>query len=341
MSHRLLPRAALIGGLALAVLAATPVAASPPTVDRGEAAAGWLARQMVDGERFETVFDGVAYPDQGLTLDAVFAFAATGTADDHADRALDWLAEPGVTGGYVGEGTESYAGATAKLSLAVQVRGGDPSTFAGLDLEARLRALETATGRFSDASAWGDYSNAFSQSLAILTLDRTTTGAPSTAVGFLAGSRCADGGYPLLFGESTCTSSVDATAYAVQALLAVGRWPDAGAGLRWLASVQSPNGSFSDLGVENANSTGLAAQALLAGGRLGAAIKARQFVKTLQIDCTGTIATRGAINLKAGPFDPSTANRATAQAVLGLGTTSLADLDADGSATGDPLLYCH
>lgn len=342
MSLRTLTRAALVGGLALAVFAATPAAASsPPTHDRGDAAAGWLARQMVDGERFEAVFDGVAYPDQGLTVDAVFAFAATGTADGHAARALTWLASPGITSGYIGDGTESYAGATAKLSLAVQVRGGDPSHFGGFDLETRLRALETGSGRFADQSAFGDYSNGFSQSLAVLTLDRTTGGAPATAVDFLASSRCADGGYPLLFAQTTCTSDVDVTAVAVQALIAAGRWSDAAAGLCWLVSVQSANGSFSALGVENANSTGLAAQALQAGGRLAAAAKARTFVRGLQIDCTGTAADRGAIRFKAGQLDPATVKRATAQAVLGLALVSLGHLDATGAQTGDPVLSCQ
>ncbi|GIG67479.1 peptidase [Phytomonospora endophytica] len=342
MSLRLLTRAALVGGLALTVFAATPaVASSPPTGDRGDAAAGWLARHMVDGERFEAVFDGVAYPDQGLTVDAVFAFAASKTADAFAERALTWLASPGVTGGYIGEGTEAYAGATAKLTLAVQVRGGDPSAFGGFDLEARLRGLQTPSGRFSDSSQWGDFSNGFSQSLAVLALDRTTGGAPATAVGFLAGSRCADGGYPLLFAQATCTSDVDVTAIAVQALIAAGRWSDAAAGLCWLLSVQSANGAFSALGVENANSTGLAAQALLAGGRFTAAAKARQFLRGLQVDCTGAAADRGAIRFKAGPLDPATATRATAQAVLGLASVSLGRLDATGARSGDPVLSCQ
>jgi hypothetical protein len=37
----------------------------------------------------------------------------------------------------------------------------------------------------------------FSQSFAVLTLDRTAAGAPATAVTYLAAAACADGGYPL------------------------------------------------------------------------------------------------------------------------------------------------
>ena len=156
--HRLL--ALFCGVLAALTLAAPATAASAhPGVDRAGAAAGWLARQLVDGERFEVVFDGVAYPDQGLTLDAVFAFAAAGVADDFGTRALDWVTRPDVRDGYVGDGgTEAYAGATAKLALAVQVRGGDPTDVGGVDLIARLRGLDrpadgSPTGRRSGTTA--------------------------------------------------------------------------------------------------------------------------------------------------------------------------------------------
>ena len=43
----------------------------------------------------------------------------------------------------------------------------------------------------------------------------------------LASARCADGGYPLLFAQTTCESEVEPTAMAVQALIAVGRHADA------------------------------------------------------------------------------------------------------------------
>lgn len=323
-------------------MAVAPAAAStPPTADQAKAAAGWLARQMVDGERFEVEFGGVTYPDQGLTIDAVFAFAATKVADGHAARATAWLARPEILAGYIGDGTEAYAGATAKLALAAQVRGADPTNFGGVDLIDRLRGLQDPSGRFVDRSAFGDYSNAFSQSLALLALDRTPAGAPPAAASFLAGSRCPDGGYPIAFGQATCVSDVDATALAVQALLAVGRRADAAAGLRWLASVQGANGGFANAaGVPNANSTGLAAQALHAGGYLSAAARAKRFLIGLQVDCTGAPADRGAIAYTVGGFDPATAPRATAQAVLGLAGVGFAHLSATHARPGAPVLAC-
>src|SRR5690349_1225564 len=91
----------LVGALALSFVFAGPVAAAAPPANRTDAAAGWLARQLVDGERFEVVFDGVAYPDQGLTIDAVLAFAAAKVAGADAAKATAWLARPEVLTGYI------------------------------------------------------------------------------------------------------------------------------------------------------------------------------------------------------------------------------------------------
>ncbi|MFC4039579.1 peptidase [Dactylosporangium siamense] len=337
-------RTLLSGVLAAAtlstVLTAAPAAAAP-TLNRPDAAAGWLARQLVDGERFEVVFDGVAYPDQGLTIDAIFAFAAARTAGTNAAKATTWLARPEVLTGYIGDGTEAYAGATAKLALAVQVRGGNPSAFGGVDLITRLRGLQAPSGRFSDRSAFGDYSNAFTQAFALLALDRTAAGAPASGAAFLIGTRCADGGFPLYFGQATCVSDVDATALAVQALLATGNTTAAAPAVTWLLSVQTSAGAFADgNGTVNANSTGLAAQTLRVAGRPGAWLKARTFLLSLQVRCPGPIADRGAIAYTTTGFDPATAVRATAQAVPGLTGAGFATLTAAGSQAPAPTLAC-
>ncbi|TDB96958.1 peptidase [Micromonospora fluostatini] len=336
---------ALLCGVLAALTLTTPALATPSALGtvRSDAAAGWLARQLVDGERFESIFDGVAYPDQGLTLDAVFAFASAGVADTFGAQAMAWVSRPDIRDGYIGDGTtEAYAGATAKLALAVTVRGGDPTDVGGVDLVARLRSLQTPAGRFSDRSAWGDYSNAFSQSFAILALSRTAQGVPSAAGQWLAGTRCPDGGYPLLPAQPTCVSDVDATAMTVQALRVAGRSVDAAAGLRWLVSVQRADGSFvNGGGTPNANSTGLAAQALRDGGRPLAWLRARVFLAGLQVGCAAAAANRGAVRLDGGAFDPATAPRATAQAVLGLTGTGYAQLSAASAAPGDPVLRCR
>src|SRR5262249_18265011 len=126
--------------------------ASPGTENPAEAAAGWLARQLVDGERFEVEFDGVTYPDQGLTADAVLASDAAAVAQEFAGRATSWLASPEILTGYLGSGTESYAGPHAKLALVAIAQGLNPRAFGGVNLIQGLQALRAPSGRYSDRS---------------------------------------------------------------------------------------------------------------------------------------------------------------------------------------------
>ncbi|USX53461.1 prenyltransferase/squalene oxidase repeat-containing protein [Lentzea sp. HUAS12] len=323
--------------LLLGMGTAAPAVAS--THDKADAAAGWLARQLVDGERFEVEFGGERFPDQGGTIDAIFAFAAAGVSGTNAEKAITWLARPEITTGYVGAGTESYAGAHAKLLLGAQVRHRSGTSFGGVDLEGGLRALLTPSGRFSDRSDFGDFSNAFTQSLALIALDRTSGGAPTSARAFLAGTQCADGGFPQDFGQTPCVSDVDSTSVVVQALRATGDTTNAAEGTTWLAGRQNADGGFSlGTAASNANSTGLAAQAL-AGYRPVAAVKAKRFLRSLQQGCSSPAANRGAISYDATGFDAATARRATAQAVLGLTGVKFANLHGGGQAQA-PTLAC-
>ncbi len=320
--------------------AAPALAASPP--NRQGAAAGWLARQFTDRNHLVTKYDGVDYPNQGGTIDAIFAFAATGTASRYGARATSWLERPAVLSGYIGNGTSaSYAGATAKLLLAAEVRGVNPTSFGGVNLVARLHKLLAPSGRYRDHSKYGDFSNAFSQALAIIALSRRG-GAPAKAVRFLISSECKNGGFPLDFGQKTCSSYPDATAMDVQALLAAGKRAAANRGLRWLARVQRPDGGFiTSAGAKpNANSTGLAGQAFAAGGWRNRAARARRFLLSLQVGCAGKASRRGALAYDTTGFSYSTAVSATAQGILGLADVGLAKLTASGARRAAPSLDC-
>lgn len=337
--------AALTGAALLLVPTAGSASAAPPrTLLPDDAAAGWLATRLVDGNHLETSFGGFSYPDQGLTIDAVFAFAAAGVADSSGAAATTWLALPENLTGYIGDGgTEAYSGATAKLLLAAEVRGVNPRTFGGMDLPARLRSLQAPSGRFTDRSAFGDFSNAFGQSYAVIALKRTPGGVSAAAVGFLAGSQCADGGFPITFGEPTCVGDVDATALATQALAATGRTAAANKGLTWLAGRQQSGGGFGagdGTGTPNANSTGLATQALVAGRRVIPAARGFAALVRAQLRCAAPVAQRGAVPFDATGFDPATAPRATAQATLGLSGRDLATLSAAGARPAAPVLAC-
>jgi hypothetical protein len=333
----LLRRSALIAvGVALAVgLSAPPAHAAQTTTEPAPAAAGWLAGQLVDGQFL--LFAGTEFPDPGLTVDATLAFAAAGVAGADADAAMAWLADPAVITSYVGDGElEIYAGAHAKLAFGAQVQGLDPTSFGGVDLVERLLGLQDATGRFLDTSEFGEFSNAFSQSFAILALagapDGTAPEPLDLAVDFQLTAQCPDGGFPEQFGTETCQSDVDSTAMVLQALLAAGE--DPAAALDWLAGQQQADGSYGG----NANSTGLAGQALRAGARDDAADRAVAFLTGLQVGCDGPADDRGSVPATAQ--EAGDAPRATAQAVLGLVGTGMAALDGTAAEAEAPVLHC-
>lgn len=350
MRLRILARSTLLAGLAAALLAG-PVAAAPPayaaaqatesTTDQpASAAAGWLADQLVDGQFL--VFDGTDIPSPGLTIDATLAFAATGVAGSAAAVATDWLVTPDVVAGYLGAGEdEAFAGAHAKLAFGAEVQGLDPTAIGEVDVLAGLLDLQSEDGRFQDRSEFGDFSNAFSQSFAILALAGAPAGGVPAgvldlAVEFQLSEQCPDGGFPEQFAQDTCTSDVDATAMVVQALLGAGQDPTAA--LDWLADQQQPDGGFLGAAGVNANSTGLAAQALRAGGRDATADQAVAFLESLQVGCDGPDDQRGSVPSTAD--EPGDVPRATAQAILGMAGVGMADLDGAGAQAEAPRLRC-
>jgi hypothetical protein len=336
---------------AAALLACAVPSYAATTEDPAEAGAGWIASKLVGGNHLEVTFDGSSFPDYGLTADAVFAFDAASVAQAAASRATDYL--KANVGSYVGDGTnESYAGALAKLVNVAAAQGVDPTSFGGRDLVAELSALECGTpsrtdcpagdtGRFSDKSAFGNFSNGIGQSLALIGLERTTSTGPSAAsVTFLIGQQCDDGGFPEVFNATTCTSSVDTTGFAAQALLLAGPAAAAAAqdAIAFLKSLQNANGSFTGNGSDNSNTTALAAQALTAAGESAAAADARQFITSLQSGCSASSANRGKIAYDANGGGDDL--RASTQAVPALAGVPLGQITSDGAEAEAPTLEC-
>ena len=327
---------------------AAPAAQVAPTTDPAAAAAGWLAGQLTGGNHFQQDFgDAGVFPDQGLTLDAVLAFAAAGSAGDNATAAMTWLGTGTLLTEYAGDGTAasfSDAGRLAKVAYAALVTGGDPHDVGGVDVLGRLSSQLTASGRFSDLPAGSDFSNAFGQAFALLALARTPGGVPASAVAFLAGSACPGGGFPLDYGTPECTPDADSTAMVVQALAVRGGDAAAAArGVDWLVSRQAEDGSFSGIGPTdspNANSTGLAAQALRAAGRTDEAAKAVAWLRARQLGCAAPAGQQGAVAYDSTGFDAGNVVRATAQAVLGLSGVGLADLSLTDAAGAPSTLDC-
>ncbi|WDZ82734.1 prenyltransferase/squalene oxidase repeat-containing protein [Micromonospora cathayae] len=373
----------LATGLATAtatVLVAVPltVAAAPVPPDAAARdAASWLAGEFTDGS-LPGPFGG---PDWGLTIDGIVALSATGVdaptrqaataqvaAHVRAYNSYDDWGIPGFTDG----------GATAKLLYAASAAGADPTDFGGYDLRAETLSLIAGAGAGhqrgrvtsrTTADSGPDASNTFDQSFAVLGLARSGD-VPQDTVDFLIRQQCAAGGFRLYpdTGQGPSPScdeqpdavlDVDSTAMAVQALLAAaGDGADGAAnaarrGADWLVARQRADGSFGGSGPTtgaNANSTGLAGQALTAAGRHPEADRAAQALAGWQL----TGANGGAAAAEAGAVAYDTAGftaavaagitdtdrdqwrRATAQALLGLARVPLGRIGLDPPPTSAP-----
>lgn len=336
---------------------AGPATSTDPTL----VAADYLERELVSSDyTLPIVFSGTSYPQYGLVADAILALDAAGAGQDAAAAATAVLADNVAS--YVGydDGDPTtpddvYAGPVAKLLNVALAQGVDPTAFGGYDLLNTLKGLETSSGRFSDVTSWTDYSNTFGQSFALIGLQRAGETVSTNARTFLLDQQCTDGGFRLNPGGATCTSDPDATAMAVQALLAVGSASAAAAdGLDYLAGLQQSSGGIGGAGPTsgvNANTTGLAGQAFLAGGRTAQARAAVTYLTGLQYGCDFPAVLRGGIaydraaylaqdaaGTAAEPQDQD--RRSTSQALLALAGTPLAAVTAAGADAEAPSLTC-
>ena len=320
--------------------AAGPATSSDPTL----VAAHYLEQQLV---ATGFVLQSFGYPDLGLTADAILALDAAGTGQDAAAAATQKLVDDPVAYTGFGDPTEVYAGAVAKLLNVAIAQGIDPAAVGGFDLVSTLTGLEQPNGRFSDVSAYGDYSNTFGQSFALIGLDRAGETVSADARGYLLDQQCPGGGFKLYMDDAGCTTDADAdpdaTAMAVQALVAVGgAATEVDDALDYLTSIQGASGGVSSpaQGV-NGNSTGLAGQAFIAGGRTAQARAAVGYLTDLQYGCSFPAAIRGGIAYDQESFDAQQAagkaatpvdvdRRSTAQALLALAGTPLAAVSAAG-----------
>ena len=356
MIKRCFPRFCFIATV-LALLGSLVVHPSPAMAvegSRADAGLAWLAGELAARNGMLTVtFGDDEYADPGLTIDAILAEVAGGHRDDPA-VAEAVAAVDAETFNYVNQfsafSADRAANATAKALLLQGVLGTDLGDT--VDLEPELRALMATVGdeigRFNDTDlqGYGNYSNGLGQALALLALDRTSGGVPPEAVSFLLDQQCPGGGFRLYYfgyvtsydpfeteNSLTCTdpatADVDATALALQALLAVPATPAteaaAAAAVQFLLVAQQSSGGYLADGVVNANSTGLAAQALRTAGETEAADVAAGFVASLQsAECVefGAIA-YDAVAFSVGvDADRSQWIRASAQGVMGLGLAS-------------------
>ncbi|MFE7561643.1 prenyltransferase/squalene oxidase repeat-containing protein [Kitasatospora sp. NPDC057500] len=116
------------------------------------------------------------------------------------------------------------------------------------------------------------YDGVWRQSLALTALTAAKVAPADSAVAWLTGQQCADGGWPSYRADAAAacdagTEDSNATAVAIQALVALGGHQDAvDKGVQWLRANQNADGSwaYNPGNPGDANSTGLAINALLA-----------------------------------------------------------------------------
>ncbi|MDH6574962.1 terpene cyclase/mutase family protein [Kitasatospora sp. MAP5-34] len=175
------------------------------------------------------------------------------------------------------------------------------------------------------------YDGVWRQSLALTALAGAKVVPADSAVGWLTGQQCADGGWPS-FRAATATAcdakteDSNATAVAIQALTALGGHQDAVAkGVQWIKANQNADGSWSyNPGTPgDGNSTGLTVSALLAAGTDPAGVsKAGRSgydgLAAFQLGCASAADQRGAFAYQPGAGGALAANAlASVQATLG------------------------
>lgn len=323
--RKLTAAAAVLPMLALAP--ASPAhAQDEPFGDPATAAAAWLASQT----------DGPSWDDIGVggTMDAVIGLMAAGVGGDQVQATLEWLNEPDILASYIYEPDPETddpvlaPGAAGKVMYVVATAGGDPTDFGGVRLAEEVAAAPLE-GVAPDSIAW-----------AALGLARTEDGVTDEVTEALLGAQCDDGGFTFDALEGgDCIGSPDTTGIVTSALAAIGdETSDAyEAALTWLEANQGEDGDFN----ANANSTAVAAQAMLASdGRPEVAETSLAYLIGLQIGCGDESA--GAVRFSADDdgSDPLSLQFATTQSLIALSGQSLAELDASAIEADIPAAEC-
>lgn len=261
--------AAVVGVLLLAAVGSGTLAPVAAAASPTAAASAYLAGNLVNGDHLTNSFGD----DYGLTADLAIALAAADDQDAALAKVVKFLAahvadyaDPaGANTAFPGP----YGGAVGKLALVAEITGQDPHHFGGFDLLQTLTD-NVCTGPNASCGAAGDFFGAFStisQSLAVLALARAGVTPPAATITRLTGMQCPDGGFSTDLFSTTCSSEVDTTGYAVQALsLVAGTGTVVGNARGYLLAAQQPDGGFNGAAAENANSTGLATQGLIVTG---------------------------------------------------------------------------
>ena len=157
---------------------AIPVHAATPKADRQRAFAA--GRFIVASQSANGSFAG--FSPVGSTADAVLDLVALGRGAAPLRKALGYLRRQVV------RGNVDTVGLQAKVVLAVEAAGLDPTSFGGKDLLSQITDTFLPSGRFGTAAV-------LDQALAILALRSAGVALNLKAATWLADAQCPDGGW--------------------------------------------------------------------------------------------------------------------------------------------------
>ena len=198
------------------------------------------------------------------------------------------------------------------------------------------------------------YDGVWRQSLALTALAGAGVVPADAAVGWLTGQQCADGGWPSYRADASApcdatTEDSNATAVAVQALVALGGHQDAvEKGVQWFRANQNADGSwaYNPGNPGDADSTGLALAALTSAGADPAAVakagrNGLQGLAGFQLGCAAPADQRGAFAYQPDQAGALAANAlATSQAALAAAGGRLPVADAHPVDAAPKALEC-
>jgi hypothetical protein len=220
-----------------------------------DGALDWLESQLQEDGGISNGFAPESDPGAMVTagLDPETVLATAGLS------AIDFLRN------WINTNEEVGAGIAAKIIIALEAAGHEPTAFADRDVIGLiLDDYDPGSGMFGLGP--------FDSGLAILALVASGSEIPSGAVNSLIATRLNDGSFAFSYDPSLATGDSNTTAIVVQALIAVDRANEVSASIEYFRTTQNEDGGWtyqkpSEFGEEtDANSTALAIQALKAAG---------------------------------------------------------------------------
>ena len=338
---------ATIAAGALALTACAPEAPEPPTTTVAptanqaalSAAAAWIDGAFSPAQWFPG-FDP-STPDPVNSAQAIADLAALGVGSGSQSVRLDRLAADAAS--VTNDGNADVPGALARLVLAVVATGGDPHSFAGTNLVARLEATIQPDGRFG--AQYANFDGSYRQGLSLAALSvvtprpsSITPGAGQTIdhlapVAWLIDQQCSDGSWMAFRSDTTAPCVEDpntwtykdsnGSAMAALGLSAVGASAPVDP-TTWFQAVRGNDGGWGAFPAgkttaSDADSTGLVIAALEALGHVpdeSAYVALRSF----QLGDAAPVANRGAFFFQGSNPVPNT--YATLDAVTALFDTT-------------------